>query len=327
MAGKKKRTSSRKPAGQSKPAPVRPPSRKGRGRAVLPRMGPPASDYTRRSGGDAFDVVRSYLKDIRKAALLTFEQEQELGKRVKAGDFDARERMIESNLRLVVSIGKRYMNRGLTFADVIEEGNLGLIKAVEKFDYSKGFRFSTYASWWIRQYIERAIINQGSLIRLPVHVVERLNKYLAELERAGQELGRDPRPEEMAQRLKMPEADVIDLKQLVRTTCSLDSPLNDRTDTFLRDIIRDPQGAMPSDEAEGMQRHEAIAAWMAMLSDREQRVITSRYGLDGEEEQTLEAIGRELSLTRERVRQIENEALGKLRGMIEERAMTPGDLL
>lgn len=267
------------------------------------------------------------MKDIRKAALLTFEQEQDLGKRVKAGDFEARERMIESNLRLVVSIGKRYMNRGLTFADVIEEGNLGLIKAVEKFDYSKGFRFSTYASWWIRQYIERAIINQGSLIRLPVHVVERLNKYLAELERAGQELGRDPRPEEMAQRLKVPEDDVVDLKQLVRTTCSLDSPLNDRTDTFLRDIIRDPQGAMPSDEAESLQRHEAIATWMAMLSDREQRVITSRYGLDGEEEQTLEAIGRELSLTRERVRQIENEALGKLRSMIEERDMPSRDLL
>jgi len=274
-------------------------------------------DLTRKGDGGGFDTVRSYLNDIRKAALLTFEQEQDLGKRVVEGDFHAREHMIEANLRLVVSIGKRYMNRGLAFSDVIEEGNLGLIKSVEKFDYSKGFRFSTYASWWIRQYIERAIINQGSLVRLPVHVVERLNRYLAELERYGQEIGREPRPDEMAVRLTVPEADIIDLKQLVRTTYSLDSPLNDRTDTFLRDIIRDPQGPSPVETAEGIQRREEIMRWMQGLTDREQRVITLRFGLDGEDEQTLEAIGRELNLTRERVRQIENEALGKLRATIE----------
>ncbi len=282
-------------------------------------------DQARKGGG--FDTVRSYLNDIRKAALLTFEQEQELGKRVKQGDFQAREQMIEANLRLVVSIGKRYMNRGLAFSDVIEEGNLGLIKSVEKFDYAKGFRFSTYASWWIRQYIERAIINQGSLVRLPVHVVERLNRYLAELERYGQEIGREPRPDEMAARLKVSEDDIIEMKQMVRTTYSLDSPLNDRTDTFLRDIIRDPQGPSPADSAEGIQRYEAIKAWMQLLSDREQRVITLRFGLDGEEEQTLELIGRELNLTRERVRQIENEALEKLRATIEGKAMTSKDLL
>ena len=291
----------------------------------MPGAGPVVPDVDRKGGG--FDTVRSYLKDIRKAALLTFEQEQDLGKRVTQGDFHARETMIESNLRLVVSIGKRYMNRGLAFPDIIEEGNLGLIKAVEKFDYSKGFRFSTYASWWIRQYIERAIINQGSLIRLPVHVVERLNRYLAELERYGQELGREPRTDEMALRLKVPEADILDLKQLVRTTYSLDSPLHDRTDTFLRDIIRDPQGPSPAETAEGIQRHEEIRTWMRLLSDREQRIITLRFGLDGEEEQTLEAIGRELNLTRERVRQIENEALGKLRSTIEGKAMTSKDLL
>ena len=300
--------------------------RRGRSsKAVLPRSGGGLPDRARKEGG--FDTVRSYLSDIRKAALLTFEQEQDLGKRVTQGDFHARETMIESNLRLVVSIGKRYMNRGLAFPDIIEEGNLGLIKAVEKFDYSKGFRFSTYASWWIRQYIERAIINQGSLIRLPVHVVERLNRYLAELERYGQELGREPRPDEMALRLKVPEADILDLKQLVRTTYSLDSPLHDRTDTFLRDIIRDPQGPSPAETAEGIQRHEEIRTWMRLLSDREQRIITLRFGLDGEEEQTLEAIGRELNLTRERVRQIENEALGKLRSTIEGKAMTSKDLL
>jgi RNA polymerase primary sigma factor/RNA polymerase nonessential primary-like sigma factor len=282
-------------------------------------------DADRKGGG--FDTIRSYLKDIRKAALLTFEQEQDLGKRVAEGDFHAREQMIEANLRLVVSIGKRYMHRGLSFSDVIEEGNLGLIKSVEKFDYSKGFRFSTYASWWIRQYIERAIINQGSLIRLPVHVVERLNRFLSEQEHLGQQLGREPRPDEMAARLKVPEADVLEMKQLIRTTYSLDSPLNDRTDTFLRDIIRDPRGPSPAETAEGIQRREEIMLWMKGLTDREQRVITLRFGLDGEDEQTLEAIGRELDLTRERVRQIENEALGKLRATIEGKTMTSADFL
>lgn len=308
--------------------PASPPKGGGRGRssrAVLPRSNTGLPDRARKEGG--FDTVRSYLNDIRKAALLTFEQEQDLGKRVKEGDFEAREQMIEANLRLVVSIGKRYMNRGLAFSDVIEEGNLGLIKSVEKFDYSKGFRFSTYASWWIRQYIERAIINQGSLVRLPVHVVERLNRYLAELARYGQEIGREPRPDEMAVRLKVPEEEILDLKQLVRTTYSLDSPLNDRTDTFLRDIIRDPHGPSPADAVEGIQRYEEVKLWMQQLSDREQRVITLRFGLDGEEEQTLEVIGRELNLTRERVRQIENEALAKLRATIEGRSMTSKDLL
>jgi RNA polymerase primary sigma factor/RNA polymerase nonessential primary-like sigma factor len=300
--------------------------RRGRSsKAVLPRSTTGLPDRARKEGG--FDTVRSYLNDIRKAALLTFEQEQELGKRVVEGDFEAREHMIEANLRLVVSIGKRYMNRGLGFSDVIEEGNLGLIKAVEKFDYTKGFRFSTYASWWIRQYIERAIINQGQLVRLPVHVVERLNRYLSELERYGQQIGREPRPDEMAVRLKVPEKDILEMKQLVRTTYSLDSPLNDRTDTFLRDIIRDPQGPSPADTVEGIQRHEEVKLWMQQLSDREARVITLRFGLDGEEEQTLEVIGRELNLTRERVRQIENEALGKLRATIEGKSMTSQDLL
>lgn len=317
----------KRPNKKPKPPAGRPKGgRRGRSsKAVLPRSTTGLPDRARKEGG--FDTVRSYLNDIRKAALLTFEQEQELGKRVAEGDFAAREQMIEANLRLVVSIGKRYMNRGLAFSDVIEEGNLGLIKAVEKFDYSKGFRFSTYASWWIRQYIERAIINQGALVRLPVHVVERLNRYLSELERYGQKIGREPRPDEMAVRLKVPEKDILELKQLVRTTYSLDSPLNDRTDTFLRDIIRDPQGPSPADTVEGIQRYEEVKLWMQQLSDREQRVITLRFGLDGEDEQTLEVIGRELNLTRERVRQIENEALGKLRLTIKGKSMTSQDLL
>ncbi|MGH7208347.1 MAG: sigma-70 family RNA polymerase sigma factor, partial [Nitrospiraceae bacterium] len=166
---------------------------------------------------EGLDAVKCYLRDIRHSTLLTFEQEQELGKRTKAGDFSAREQMIESNLRLVVSIGKRYMNRGLPFADIVEEGNLGLIKAVEKFDYARGFRFSTYASWWIRQFIERAIINQAKLIRLPVHVVERLNRYLSEVEQLVQELGREPRADETADRMRIPQQEVINLKLLIRT--------------------------------------------------------------------------------------------------------------
>jgi RNA polymerase primary sigma factor/RNA polymerase nonessential primary-like sigma factor len=314
----KKRRPLAKPAGRG---------RRGRStKAVLPRSGPVWPERARKSDG-AFDTVRRYLQDIRKAALLTFEQERELGKRVAEGDFYAREQMIEANLRLVVSIGKRYMNRGLAFSDIIENGNLGLIKAVEQYDYTKGFRFSMYAAWWIRQHIERAIINHGSLIRLPVHVVERLNRFLTEQERYGQELGREPRPDELAARLNMSEDEVLELKQLIRTTGSLDRPLNEQADTFLRDVLRDPHGLSPGDIAEGIQRHEAIRTWLRTLSDREQREIMLRFGLDGGEEQTLEAIGRELSLTRERVRQIENEALGMLRKAIEGEAMTARDLL
>lgn len=276
---------------------------------------------------EGLDAVRRYLKEIRKAALLTFEQEQELGKRVQEGDMKAREQMIEANLRLVISIGKRYMNRGLPFADIVEEGNIGLIKAVEKFNYARGFRFSTYASWWIRQFIERAIINQGKLIRLPVHVVERLNRYLSEVEQLVHELGREPRSDEVAERLKVQEPEVFDLKQLIRTTYSLDSPISDRTDTFLRDVIKDPACTTPDNNAEGIQRREGIMKWVGELQEKEKTVITLRFGLDGGEAQTLEEIGRTLGLTRERVRQIEHAALLKLRTSIERETMTQDDLL
>jgi RNA polymerase nonessential primary-like sigma factor len=276
---------------------------------------------------EGLDAVRRYLKEIRKAALLTFEQEQELGKRVQEGDMKAREQMIEANLRLVISIGKRYMNRGLPFSDIVEEGNIGLIKAVEKFNYARGFRFSTYASWWIRQFIERAIINQGKLIRLPVHVVERLNRYLSEVEQLVHEFGREPRPDEVAKKMKVPESDVVDLKQLIRTTYSLDSPISDRTDTFLRDVIKDPNGDSPAATAEGVRRREDIMKWVGELQEKERTVIMLRFGLDGGEAQTLEEIGRSLGLTRERVRQIEHAALGKLRSAIEKDTMTQEDLL
>ena len=288
-----------------------------------------ASDQGERERGrsEGLDTLKSYLREVRRSTLLTFKQEQQLGKRVMAGDEQARQQMIESNLRLVISIGKRYMHRGFPFSDIVEEGNLGLIKAVEKFNYKRGFRFSTYASWWIRQYIERAIINQGKLVRLPVHVVERLNRYLSRAEQLVQELGREPRAAEVAAKMKTSEEEVLDLKQLVRTTCSLDSPLNDRTDTFLRDVIEDPVGLLPDETADGVRRRTELMAWVRELPEKEQTVIVSRFGLDGDEAKTLEEIGRTMGLTRERVRQIEMAALVRLRNTIGRKAMTQADLL
>jgi RNA polymerase sigma factor (sigma-70 family) len=280
---------------------------------------------SRRSEG--LDTLKCYLREIRHSTLLTFKQEQELGKRIMAGDEQARQEMIESNLRLVISIGKRYMHRGFPFSDVIEEGNLGLIKAVEKFNYKRGFRFSTYASWWIRQYIERAIINQAKLVRLPVHVVERLNRYLGKVEQLVQTLGREPTAAEMAAKLKMTEEEVLDLRQVVRTTCSLDSPINDGADTFLRDVIEDPGCMSPADTAEGVMRRTEMMEWIRELPEKEQTVIVARFGLDGSEAKTLEEIGREMELTRERVRQIEMAALARLRHTIQRRTMTQSDLL
>lgn len=286
----------------------------------------------RRTGGTAdrsegLDTLKSYLREVRRSTLLTFKQEQQLGKRVMAGDEEARQQMIEANLRLVISIGKRYMNRGFPFADIVEEGNLGLIKAVEKFNYKKGFRFSTYASWWIRQFIERAIINQGKLVRLPVHVVERLNRYLGKVEQLVHELGREPGSEEVAARMKTSVEEVEDLKQLVRTTSSLDSPISEAQDTFLRDIIEDPLCLSPADTAEGVLRRSEMMAWVKELPEKEQTVILARFGLDGEESRTLEEIGRAMGLTRERVRQIETAALVRLRGIIERKTMKRADLL
>lgn len=276
---------------------------------------------------EGLDTIKSYLREVRKSTLLNFKQEQALGKRVMAGDEAARQEMIEANLRLVISIGKRYMNRGFPFADIVEEGNLGLIKAVEKFNYKRGFRFSTYASWWIRQFIERAIINQGKLVRLPVHVVERLNRYLGKVEQLVHELGREPRADEVAAKLKTSVAEVDDLKQLVRTTCSLDSPISDRQDTFLRDVIEDPLCLTPAETTEGVMRRAELMAWVKDLPEKERIVILARFGLDGAESRTLEEIGQEMGLTRERVRQIETAALARLRGIIERKTMKRADLL
>jgi RNA polymerase primary sigma factor/RNA polymerase nonessential primary-like sigma factor len=276
---------------------------------------------------EGLDTLKSYLREVRRSTLLTAKQEQQLGKLVMAGDEQARQQMIESNLRLVISIGKRYMYRGFPFPDIVEEGNLGLIKAVEKFNYKRGFRFSTYASWWIRQYIERAIINQGKLVRLPVHVVERVNRYLGRVEQLVQELGREPRAQEVAVKLKTSEEEVLDIKQLVRTTCSLDSPINDRSDTFLRDVIKDPMCLSPDETADGVRRRTELMTWVKELPEKEQTVIVSRFGLNGDEAMTLEEIGHEMGLTRERVRQIEMAALFRLRNTIERKTMTRADLL
>ena len=286
-------------------------------------------EYVEKESGrsEGLDTLKSYLREVRRSTLLTFKQEQQLGKQVMAGDELARQQMIESNLRLVISIGKRYMHRGFPFSDIVEEGNLGLIKAVEKFNYKRGFRFSTYASWWIRQYIERAIINQGKLVRLPVHVVERLNRYLGKSEQLVQELGREPLANEVAVKMKTSEEEVLDLKQLVRTTCSLDSPINDRTDTFLRDVIEDSTCLSPDQTADGVRRRTELMAWVKELPEKEQTVIVARFGLDGDEGKTLEEIGRAMGLTRERVRQIEMAALVRLRHTIERKTMTQADLL
>ncbi|MBI3594670.1 MAG: sigma-70 family RNA polymerase sigma factor [Nitrospirae bacterium] len=277
------------------------------------------------SGG--MDAMKSYLKDIRKASLLTFDEEQSLAKKIEKGDEQARARMIESNLRLVVSIGKKYMNRGMPFADIIEEGNIGLIKAVEKFEYRRGFKFSTYASWWIKQSIERAIINQVKLIRLPVHVVERVNYYLNVVEELVQELDRDPIPQEISHRMGIPTDEVVDIRQVIRKTYSLDSPISFANETTLKDVIEDGGQVSPYKRAEGVKRREDVMQWISHLKDTERQVLTLRFGLDGGNPQTLEEIGVYFGLTRERVRQIESGALTKIREMIGSRSIKPEEIL
>jgi RNA polymerase primary sigma factor/RNA polymerase nonessential primary-like sigma factor len=235
--------------------------------------------------------------------------------------------MIESNLRLVVSIGKRYINRGLPFSDILEEGNIGLIKAVEKFNYRRGFKFSTYASWWIRQSIERAIINQSKLIRLPVHVVERVNHYLQAVDALMQEYDRDPSAKELSRRLRIPVEDVVHLQTLIRKTYSLESPIGSAQETTLKDIIEDTSQISPAATTEGIRRREDIVQWMKILKPNEQKVLVMRFGLDGDEPHTLEEIGKVFGLTRERVRQIEAGALAKLRGLIGKKSITAEEII
>ncbi len=295
------------------------------GKALPEEIEPEEADETEASSG--LDAVKSYLKEIRKSKLLTFEEEQALAKRIAKGDKKARQKMIEANLRLVVSIGKRYINRGLPFSDIIEEGNIGLIKAVEKFNYKRGFKFSTYGSWWIRQSIERAIINQSKLIRLPVHVVEKINHYLVVLEDLMQSLGREPATQEISKKLKVSEREVVNLQQLIRKSYSLESPIAHGHETSLKDIIEDTSRMSPSNSAEGIKRREEILEWIKTLKDNEQEVVRLRFGLDGGEPQTLEEIGKIFGLTRERVRQIESSALNRLRQIIAHKTIKPEEIL
>ncbi len=275
------------------------------------------------------DVIRSYLHEISQTSLLTFEEEQDLAARVEKGDEKAREQMIEANLRLVVNIGKRYLNRGLPLADIIEEGNLGLMRAVEKFDYTKGFRFSTYASWWIRQSIERAIINQTKTIRLPVHVAEHINRFLSTSEILIQELGKEPSLREIANKMNTTSEEVEDLKQLIRRTYSLETPVGDKEANVLMDVIADNSIMSPSQFAEGISTREEIDKWLKLLRDKEREVICLRFGLEGQEAMTLEEIGNrpEFGLTRERIRQIESSALSKLRSIIAKRSIKKEEIL
>ena len=259
------------------------------------------------------DAIKMYLKEIRVTHLLSFEEEQELAGRVEKGDQDARKRMIEANLRLVVNIGKRYINRGLPFSDIIEEGNIGLIKAVEKFKPEKGFRFSTYASWWIKQSIERAIVNQTRTIRLPVHISEVINTFVKCVRRLIQTLKREPTIEEIAAEMNYTTDQVKDIMQLIRKTHSLDTPIGNKEDGSLKDLIEDEASLSPAKVTEGIVRHEQILEWLNYLTENEKKVISLRFGLEDGEAQTLEDIGKEFGLTRERVRQIEASALNKLR--------------
>jgi len=263
--------------------------------------------------GSGRDSIRIYLDEIRKTRLLSAEEELELAKRVSEGDEEARCHMIESNLRLVVNIAKRYMNRGLPLLDLIEEGNMGLIRAVEKFDYERGFRFSTYATWWIRQAIERAIVNQARIIRLPVHVSEDITTVLKAERKLVQELGRDPTAEDVAERLNLPLNKVQYIYQLVKRTSSIETPIGEDDDQELMDLIQDEKAIMPSEQIEEKKRLTLVMSWLDELLDNEREIIILRFGLDDGEPKTLESIGQRYGVTRERIRQIEASALRKLR--------------
>lgn len=259
------------------------------------------------------DPIRIYLDEIRRTKLLTAKEELELARKVSEGDEDARCLMIESNLRLVVNIAKRYMNRGLPLLDLIEEGNLGLIRAVEKFDYKRGFRFSTYATWWIRQSVERAIVNQARIIRLPVHVSEEITGVLKTRAKLLQELCREPNMVEVAEKMDKPLARVQYIFQLVRRTSSIETPIGEDDDQELMNLIPDDKAVMPSELIEDEKRLTLIFNWLDELHENERDIIILRFGLDDGEPKTLESIGQRYGVTRERIRQIEASALRKLR--------------
>ncbi|MBQ4522786.1 MAG: RNA polymerase sigma factor RpoD [Lachnospiraceae bacterium] len=259
------------------------------------------------------DPVRMYLKDIGKVPLLSAEEEIELAKRMENGDEQAKKKLAEANLRLVVSIAKRYVGRGMLFLDLIQEGNLGLIKAVEKFDYTKGYKFSTYATWWIRQAITRAIADQARTIRIPVHMVETINKLIRVQRQLLQELGREPSPEEIAEQMNMPVDRVREILKISQEPVSLETPIGEEEDSHLGDFIQDENVPVPAEAAAFTLLKEQLVEVLDTLTEREKKVLTLRFGLDDGKARTLEEVGKEFDVTRERIRQIEAKALRKLR--------------
>ena len=259
------------------------------------------------------DPVRMYLKEIGKIPLLSMEEEIELAKSMELGSEDARKRLAESNLRLVVSIAKRYVGRGMQFLDLIQEGNLGLIKAVEKFDYTKGYKFSTYATWWIRQAITRAIADQARTIRIPVHMVETINRLVRTSRQLLQEPGREPTTEEVAARADLPVERVSEIMKMAQEPVSLETPIGEEEDSHLGDFIQDDNVMVPQDAAAFTLLHEQLMEVLLTLTEREQKVLRLRFGLDDGRPRTLEEVGRQFNVTRERIRQIEAKALRKLR--------------
>lgn len=259
------------------------------------------------------DPVRMYLKEIGRIPLLTYEEEVELAKRIEAGDQKAKDQLAEANLRLVVSIAKRYVGRGMQFLDLIQEGNMGLIKAVDKFEHKKGFKFSTYATWWIRQAITRAIADQARTIRIPVHMVETINKLVRAQRQLVQELGRDPLPEEVAELMNMDVEKVREVQKIAQEPVSLETPIGEEEDSHLGDFIPDEEILSPSDAATNTMLREQLISVLDTLTDRERKVLALRFGLDDGRTRTLEEVGQAFDVTRERIRQIEAKALRKLK--------------
>ena len=259
------------------------------------------------------DPVRMYLREIGRIPLLTFEEELDLAKRILNNDEEARKKLAESNLRLVVSIAKKYVGRGMLFLDLIQEGNMGLIKAVEKFDYTKGFKFSTYATWWIRQAITRAIADQARTIRIPVHMVETINKLIRTSRHLLQQMGREPTPEEIAAEMEIPVEKVMEIQKIAQDPVSLETPIGEEDDSHLGDFIQDDDSPAPQDSAAYTMLREQLEEVMSTLTPREAKVLKLRFGLEDGKSRTLEEVGREFQVTRERIRQIEAKALRKLR--------------
>ena len=270
-------------------------------------------DLTPPEGISIDDPVRMYLKEIGKVPLLTADEEIELAKRMEEGDVDAKHRLCEANLRLVVSIAKRYVGRGMLFLDLIQEGNLGLIKAVDKFDYRKGYKFSTYATWWIRQAITRAIADQARTIRIPVHMVETINKLIRVSRQLLQEYGREPLPEEIAEEMGISEDKVREIIKIAQEPVSLETPIGEEEDSHLGDFIPDEDAPAPAEAAAFTLLKEQLMSVLSTLTPREEMVLKLRFGLEDGRQRTLEEVGKEFNVTRERIRQIEAKALRKLR--------------